>query len=76
MEIELKVNVALPNGNNVAAIATFDVDDCEANIFALESEDDGEAMAISLLTEDQLDALQLKAIEARNEDEEEGGYDD
>lgn len=76
MEIELKVNVALPNGDNVPAIAMFDVDGCEASIFALESEEDGEAMPISLLTEAQLDELQFKAVEAREEEQEEGDYDD
>lgn len=72
MEIELKVNVALPNGNNVAAIAMFDVESYEASIFALKSED-GEAMEISLLTEAQLEKLHAQAFEAR---EEEGDCDD
>ena len=73
MEIELKVNVVMPNGDTVPAIATLDVDDCGASVFALEAEEDGETMPVSLLTEKQHDALQAEAIEARNED---GDYDD
>lgn len=67
MEIELKVNVALPDGNNVAAVAMFEVESYEASIFALISED-GEAMEISLLTEAQIEKLYAQAFKAREED--------